>query len=134
MSTDVTHLVPLAQRPLHERVAANVRAEMARLSVTQTRMANLLGVTQQTVSAKRSGATPFTLDELELVAPVFGMTVEELIRGARTPQPATADARWAPWDSNPQPTDSTSEQVSEPQEARIYEFPTRPALDQAAGL
>jgi DNA-binding XRE family transcriptional regulator len=107
MSTDVTHLVPLDERPLHQRVAANVRAEMARYGVTQVRIANVLGVTQQTISAKKGGSTPFTLDELDLLAPLFGMTVNELIRGAKDPRqggPASG-AGWAPWGSNPRPAD-----------------------------
>ena len=86
MSTQTTQLVPLAERPLHERVAAAVRAEMARYGITQVRLGQVLGITQQSVSRKRSGRTPYTIDELELVAPLFGMTADELLAAARDPR------------------------------------------------
>lgn len=111
MNTQVSRLVPLEQRPLHERVAAAVRAEMARYGIPQTKVAELLGITQQSVSRKRAGKTPYTLDELELLAPLFGMTPDELLRGARLnrldprPDGPGGGARWAPSDSNRQPTD-----------------------------
>jgi len=71
---------------LHQRVAANVRAEMARLGVTQTQLAEALHITQQSVSAKRSGKTPFTVNELDIIAPMLQMTVAELITGTRNPR------------------------------------------------
>ena len=112
MSTNLTALVPLAQRPLHERVAAVIRAEMARFDITQVRLASALGVKQQTISSKKSGKTPFSLDELEIVAPLFGMTPEDVLRAARELRPVDPDgAGWAPWGSNPEPADYTSAQV-----------------------
>ncbi len=108
--TKVTALVPIAERPWHERVARAVRREMADYGVTQTRMAAVLGLSQQAVSSKRNGKTPFTLDELEVVASMFGMKTEDLLIKARalTDPPAVAEGagpEWAPWGSNPQPTD-----------------------------
>lgn len=76
---EVTLLVPLHQRPLHERVAATVRAETARHGVRQRQMAELLGLTQQSVSGKLKGSTPFTLDELAVVAPLLGKSVTALL-------------------------------------------------------
>nr|WP_297429770.1 helix-turn-helix transcriptional regulator [uncultured Actinotalea sp.] len=73
---------PLAGRSLHQRVAAVVRGEMARYQITQARLASALGIAQQSVSRKRSGRTPWTLDELEVIAPLFGSTPEELVRQA----------------------------------------------------
>lgn len=108
MSMDVHTLVPLAERPLHERVAAVVRGEMARYDVSQARMSLILGITQQSVSRKRSGQTPYTLDELEIIAPLFGQTPDELLRQARELRPVDPDgvaAQWAPRGSNPQPAD-----------------------------
>ena len=108
MSTQTTVLIPLDQRPLHERVAATVRAEMARYGITQVRMAELLGITQQSISRKRSGKTPYTLNELEIIAPLFGMTPDELLRGSRSPRPVGPDEGLdlrARRDSNPQPSD-----------------------------
>ena len=84
--TNVTPLPTREQARLHQRVAANVRAEMARVGVTQADLAEALHITQQSVSAKRSGKTPFTLNDLETIAPMFGMDVLELISGMRDPR------------------------------------------------
>ncbi len=85
--SNVTPLPERAPAPtLHQRVAANVRAEMARIGVTQAQLANVLHITQQSVSAKRSGKTAFTLNELDAIAPLLDMTVEELISGTRNPR------------------------------------------------
>jgi len=110
--TTTTHLVPLTERPLHERVAAVVRAQMAAYGVTQAQLAQRLNITQQSVSPKRSGKTPFTLNELELIAPMFAMEADEILRAARELRPVDPDdPRWAPWGSNPRPADNTSAQV-----------------------
>lgn len=75
-------------QPLHVLVAANVRAEMARAGISQARVAEALHTSQQSVSQKRSGRTPFSLNDLEVVAPLLGLTVAELIDGRRSPNPA----------------------------------------------
>ena len=108
MTTNVTHLVPLAERPLRERVAANVRAELARYGMQQVRVAQALGVTQQAVSQKLSGRRPLTLDDIEVIAALVDMTPDELLRGSRSPRPGGPDeglALRARRDSNPQPSD-----------------------------
>lgn len=106
--SEVTHLVPLRERPLHERVAATVRAEMARYGVRQREIAVALGLTQQSVSGKLRGSTPFAVDELAVVAPMVGMTVSELIAQGEGPRPGVSQGeglRGRPrQDSNLQPT------------------------------
>lgn len=87
MGTNTITLVPLSERPLHERVAAVVRAQMATYQVTQAQLANALNVTQQTISVKRGGRVPFTVDELEVMAPVFGMEPDDILREARNLRP-----------------------------------------------
>lgn len=79
MNAQVTTLVPLSQRPLRERVAANVRAEMARYGVSQADVAAALGVSQQAVSMKIHGRRPLSLDDLEVVAPLFGLEAADLL-------------------------------------------------------
>ena len=97
---------------------------MARYGITQTRIAGLLGVTQQTVSAKKGGSTPFTLDELDRIAPMFGMTADELVRGTRNPRQGgpdgglSADEQRARRDSNPQPSDPKTDEVAAARERR----------------
>lgn len=108
MST-VTPLRPLAQRPLSQRVAATVRAEMARLGVSQHDLANALGVTQQAVSLKIKGSRPMTIDELDIVAPLLGMTVVELLADAKSPR--SGGPLRPRSDSNGQPTGGMFAQV-----------------------
>lgn len=107
--SEVTHLVPLRERPLHERVAATVRAEMARYGVRQREIAIALGLTQQSVSGKLRGSTPFAVDELAVVAPMVGMTVSELIAQGEGPRPGVGQSeglRGAPGGTRThQPTD-----------------------------
>lgn len=77
-------------------VASNVRAEMARYHVTQQRIAAELGIKQQNVSDRLRGRTPFTLDEVGLIAPLFDMSAAELIAGIRaggTPPPVLRPRR-----------------------------------------
>lgn len=56
-----------------EIVGANVRAEMARRNVRQGAVAKALGISQPSVSARLSGATPFDVDELRTVADLLGV-------------------------------------------------------------
>ena len=115
MASEVVDLQKARQeRPFHSTVAANVRAECARLGVSQKDIAAALGKTQQVVSSKMRGQTPFQLNELAVIAPMLHMTVLELIAGVREPRHSGpgAASEWAPWGSNPQPTDCTSEHVT----------------------
>lgn len=45
-------------------VAGNVRAEAARAGLTQGRLAEILGVSQQAVSDRLRGRTPLSVDDL----------------------------------------------------------------------
>lgn len=68
---------------LHRVVAATVRAEMARVNITQQRLAEMVGVSQQGISDRLRGKTPFTINEVGILAPLFGMIPAELIAGQR---------------------------------------------------
>lgn len=52
---------------LSQRVAAEIRAEMARQQVTQNRLAKKLGVTQPWLWRRVKGEHPISLDDLELI-------------------------------------------------------------------
>lgn len=84
---------------LHRRVAGHVRAEAARFGDNQLRIAEVLGVSQGGASRRWRGITPFTVDELALLADRYGLTPGQLVDGT------ARGAKWAPWDSNPQPAD-----------------------------
>lgn len=67
------------------RIAGNVRAEVARQQLEQERIAQALDQNQQYVSRRITGAVPWRVDELEIVADVLGMHVAELV-GGRPPE------------------------------------------------
>jgi transcriptional regulator with XRE-family HTH domain len=61
------------------RVAATVRAEMARRRTRQTVLAQRLGMSSTAVSRRLTGETPFSVPELMAVADVLGMPVADLM-------------------------------------------------------
>ena len=66
---------------------------MIRHNVTQTLIAEALGMTQQAVSQKLSGRRSITVDELEVIAKTIGVRPEELyrpIRSTRAAEPVPA--------------------------------------------
>lgn len=109
MSAEANQSGPTGEQRLRDQVAANVRAELARLNVPQVRVAQALGLTQQAVSQKLGGHRPFTLDDLEVIAPLVGMSADELVGGGRTPRPlnpvGASVGKLPRLDSNQQPAD-----------------------------
>jgi transcriptional regulator with XRE-family HTH domain len=66
--------------PARDRVAGNIRAEMARNRLTQSDLAVVLGKSQQSVSKKLRGRIPFDLDEIETLAQHFGIPIEQIVK------------------------------------------------------
>lgn len=62
-----------------ERVAANVRAEMARRSYSQRQLAADLGIAQQGLSQRLNGRVPFRVNELDRIAAILGVDLAALI-------------------------------------------------------
>lgn len=60
------------------RVADSVRAELARRKITQTELAEALGMTQPAVSRRMSGAVPFDTEELGRIADLLGVPMSVL--------------------------------------------------------
>ena len=60
------------------RVASSVRAEMARRKITQTELAESLGMTQPAISRRMSGAVPFDTEELGQIADLLGVPMSVL--------------------------------------------------------
>lgn len=73
-----------------ERVAANVRAEAARLKLSQRHIADVLGISQSSANRRYLGVTPLDVEELYALAASFGMPVTHLL-----PDPAAPEARSA---------------------------------------
>ena len=62
-----------------ERVAANVRAEAARLKMSQRDIARTLGVSQSSANRRYLGVTPIDVEELYALAGKFGVPVSTLL-------------------------------------------------------
>lgn len=73
---------------LSDRVVEAVRVEMARRRVTQTKLADLTGLTQAYISRRMTGETPFDVDDLDKVAVALGVPVATFF----TPAPAAVSA------------------------------------------
>lgn len=74
-------VVPDQPSRLSDRVAAEVRANMARARMTQTDLALALGLTQSAVSKRLRGKIAFSVDELEKIADVLGVHPATLLGG-----------------------------------------------------
>ena len=61
------------------RVAANVRAELARRRLTGSDLAKAIGLTQGSLSRRTTGVQPFSIDELHDVADFLGVSVVDLL-------------------------------------------------------
>lgn len=62
-----------------QRIGANVRAEMARRGVSQTALAEQLGITQTAVSTRLRGKVAFNVDELAAVAAALDVPIGALL-------------------------------------------------------
>ena len=67
------------QRTLTDVVAENIRAEAARAGFTQVALGRALGMSQNQITTRWKGARPWQLDELEGVADLFNLTVQDLV-------------------------------------------------------
>lgn len=63
----------------HESIADEVRAELARRKIDQTAVATALGVSQAGASRRLSGVTPFTINELVIIADLLGLPIARLL-------------------------------------------------------
>ncbi len=67
-------------------IGANVRVAMARVGMTQTDLAAVLGISQPAVSARLRGVVAFNVDEIIDVAAHLGVPVDQLLdRGTSAP-------------------------------------------------
>lgn len=61
------------------RVAAEVRAVMARQGCTQTALAERINRDQHFISRRLSGKVPFAIDELSAIAQALGVPLTDLV-------------------------------------------------------
>lgn len=78
----------MAEPTLSERVAAEVRAELARQQLTMQHLVErVYGTSPATMRRKLTGLYPLDVDELERVAVALDLTSEELVaRASQTPK------------------------------------------------
>jgi transcriptional regulator with XRE-family HTH domain len=62
-----------------ERVASNIRAEMARRKRTHAQLAAALGITRSSMHRRMTGELPLDVDELHKVAAFLGVPVATLL-------------------------------------------------------
>ena len=76
---------------LNDRVAIEIRALMGRYGITQTDLADVVGVSQSQVSKRLKGIVPFTLPEIETIGAFFKISPSQLLGYAEGPQPDGPD-------------------------------------------
>lgn len=62
-----------------ERIAAEVRAELARQQRTQSELAKALHLSQQAISRRMTGLIPFDVAQLHEIASFLGVPVSRLM-------------------------------------------------------
>jgi transcriptional regulator with XRE-family HTH domain len=62
-----------------QRIAGEVRAELARQRRSQASLALALGISQQALSRRMTGDIPFNIDQLSTVASFLSMPLEALV-------------------------------------------------------
>jgi hypothetical protein len=65
-----------------QRIADDVRAELARQKKTAGEMASVLGITAHTAGRRLNGDVPFNVVEIAIIARWLGLSVIELMRRA----------------------------------------------------
>src|SRR6266542_655784 len=87
---------------LRHLIAAEVRAEMARQQVTQVQLSRTIGMSQQSLSERLRGKTPFTTDDLGEVGDALGVNPAKLLGGAPPADngPGTRAATTGRWSGN----------------------------------
>jgi transcriptional regulator with XRE-family HTH domain len=67
---------------INDVFARNMRAERARLQLTQSEVAERLGWSQGTQSAVELGRRPILLDDVPVICRALGVGLDDMLRGA----------------------------------------------------
>lgn len=73
-------MVDSGEGTLNQRVAAGVRAELARSGMSQAALARHLGVGRNSLSRRLADKVSFTVDEVDSICQLFEIGPNELIR------------------------------------------------------
>ena len=72
------------------RVAAEVRASLARKALGKSDLGRMIGVTPPTAASRWSGASAYTLDELERIALALDVSILSLVSPPEPPESAAS--------------------------------------------
>lgn len=72
-------LEELATRSLNDQIRREIRAEMARQGMSQMKLGEALGCAQNAVSRRLTGKVNFSLSEIEQIAEVLDVPVDQLM-------------------------------------------------------
>ena len=72
------------------RVAAEVRASLARKGMGKADLGRVLGVSAPTAAARWAGTYPYTLDELERIALALDVSILSLVSPPEPPESAAS--------------------------------------------
>lgn len=73
----------LASASLNASTAREVRAEMSRQGISQVELAKAIGIAQNSISRRLTGKVPFSLPEIESIAQVLDVPVDQLLPAIR---------------------------------------------------
>jgi transcriptional regulator with XRE-family HTH domain len=71
--------IDLVVEPLNKRVRQAIRAEMARIGVSQMQLAMAMGRTQNWVSYRLTGKAPLTLEAVEDISKALALPIDYLL-------------------------------------------------------
>lgn len=84
------NLTYMETRTYNERVAAEVRASIARKGVSQTVVAEQAQMSNASLSRKLKGQYPFAVDELLAIAPLLDITASRILAAAEAAEVGAA--------------------------------------------
>lgn len=79
----------IADLPLSQVVAGNIRAEVARRGWTQLDLGRHMGMSRVAVGDRYRNRTPWTVDEIERAAHLFGVRPADLLARPKGLEPLT---------------------------------------------
>lgn len=88
MTTTELHRRNYPQRGHSQRVAANIKAELARAGMNQKQLARGMGISQQSLNARLKGRTGISVADLHDVAHVLNVPLSYLYDGRAPDTPA----------------------------------------------
>lgn len=81
------NMLAIGNSSLSSRIAAELRAEMARQKITYTAVAKELGISRQALSVRLNGKRPLTPEIIEAAGRLLHRSASSLVQLGETTQP-----------------------------------------------